>query len=228
MAIQGSGFLRTAPRGGDNRNRDRHSFKIHLLPCEPIDVSVGDSAEVFVDVDTSGIFGSDEQYPAVVSSTDHDGAATDIAIKVFVGKDLIDNDPAVAIYSVAGLAIVDSNGNEIDHLQLDTFTPGNEGLAAGEGLVPIEFALDQNYPNPFNAATAISFSLRETGHVRLVIYDILGRKVRHLIDDRLPAGYHTVNWNGKDDHGKPVASGLYFYRLAAGEFAETKKMVLMK
>jgi len=90
------------------------------------------------------------------------------------------------------------------------------------------YELSQNWPNPFNASTVIDFGLPQPGDVRLVVYDVLGRRVRHLLDDYLLAGYHSFTWNGLDDHGSPVASGMYFYRLIAGEYMESRKMMLVK
>lgn len=103
--------------------KSEHSFKIHVYPCEPLDVSVGNFAVVFVDTDGSGTFDENEQYNAFVSSTDVDGEATDIAVKVYVGDDLIDNDPKVTILSINYICLVDINGNKIDYLILNTFTP---------------------------------------------------------------------------------------------------------
>jgi len=222
LAIHDTRVFRAAPRNSDVRGRRSHSFKIHLLPCDLMDVSVGDSAEVFVDVDASGEFDNDEQYPAVVSSTDRDGEATDIAIKVFVGEDLIDNDPLVAIWSVGGHAIVDADGNPIDYLQLDTFTPGRGGMAAGEGLVPMNFMLDQNYPNPFNANTAIRFALPTPSDWTLRVYNVAGQLIEEFRGSA-ESGYVTVNWDAVE-----AASGIYFYKLIAGDFTETRKMILMK
>lgn len=103
------------------KRKAEHEFKIHVYPCKPIDVSVGDAALVYVDVDGSCTFDEDEMYEAVVSSTDVDGAATDIAIKVY-GLVLQDNDPMVAIYSINGIPVLYHDGSEIDDLQLDTFS----------------------------------------------------------------------------------------------------------
>jgi hypothetical protein len=88
---------------------------------------------------------------------------------------------------------------------------------------PDRFFLDQNYPNPFNPKTLIRFSLPEAAFVQLDIYDIRGRKVSSLISARLPAGQHTAEWEGSS-----LPSGMYFYRLYAGHFTATKKLVLMK
>jgi hypothetical protein len=90
------------------------------------------------------------------------------------------------------------------------------------------FSLDQNYPNPFNPTTKIEFVLSKSGQVRVEIFNILGQKVKTLVDQYLKAGHQMVEWDGKDDSGKEVTSGVYFYRLQAKEFTQTKKMVLMK
>jgi hypothetical protein len=89
--------------------------------------------------------------------------------------------------------------------------------------IPTVFSLDQNQPNPFNPVTEISFGLPVDSHVRLVIYNVTGQKVTTLVDENRQAGMHTVIWNGST-----AASGIYFYRLEAGSFVETRKMMLIK
>lgn len=89
-------------------------------------------------------------------------------------------------------------------------------------------SLSQNYPNPFNQFTTIEFNLLKSGFVSLKIYDILGRKVRTLVSEHLSLGYKSVLWDGKNDSGKDVASGIYFYQLKVGNFSEAKKLVLLK
>lgn len=97
-----------------------------------------------------------------------------------------------------------------------------------DNLPASKFALAQNAPNPFRPTTAIAFNLPETAHVSLEIYNVAGRKIATLVDDDMPAGHHTVRWDGKTDAGSRVASGVYFYRLESGERSASKKMVLMK
>lgn len=96
------------------------------------------------------------------------------------------------------------------------------------GSTPKVFELDQNYPNPFNNETVIKFGLRRPASVTLTIYNILGQKVRTLVEGRLAAGSQTVSWDGKDDKGNDLSSGIYFYQLRAGEMSETKRLVLLK
>lgn len=94
--------------------------------------------------------------------------------------------------------------------------------------VPREYALDQNSPNPFNPTTTIHFALPRQSDVRLTVYNILGQEVRTLIDNSLAAGTYVVSFDGTDDRGQEVASGVYLYRLTASAFSETRKMMLVK
>jgi hypothetical protein len=93
---------------------------------------------------------------------------------------------------------------------------------------PERFALFQNQPNPFNPETNISYYLPTASHVILTIYNVLGQRVRTLFDDYQEAGTHTLVWDGKREDGASLSSGIYFYRMQAGDFRETKKMSLMK
>jgi len=113
----------------------------------------------------------------------------------------------------------------------------NDVLCLGEGVeatgapaVPDErhYALGQNNPNPFNPKTTIHFELAESRPVLLIIYSVDGRKVRVLIDGRIERGAHQVEWNGRDDKGRAMPSGTYFYRLQAGHYLEMRKMQLIR
>jgi len=94
--------------------------------------------------------------------------------------------------------------------------------------IPSKIALEQNYPNPFNALTTIRFQLQETGHVTIKIYTALGHRIRTLLDLKKPPGNYSVSWNGKDDTGKTVASGIYIYQMKTGEFLQKRKLVILK
>jgi hypothetical protein len=129
------------------------------------------------------------------------------------------------------------NGNWI--LKIYDRTTGNTGTLKAWSLIvtfqsltavntqnnyiPKVFNLKQNYPNPFNPVTKISFALPKSSFVKLLVYDILGKKVSVLADERLTAGTYNYNWSGTD-----LPSGVYFYKLTAGDFVQTKKMVLLK
>ena len=98
----------------------------------------------------------------------------------------------------------------------------------GRELLPDNFALHENYPNPFNPVTTITYDLPERIMVRLTIFDITGRRIREIVNGFQEAGFQSALWEGTDDRGQPVSGGLYFYQLKAGEFVETRKMLLIK
>jgi hypothetical protein len=94
--------------------------------------------------------------------------------------------------------------------------------------VPACFALRGNAPNPFNPATNISFDVPISSHVKLVVFDAAGRRVRTLVNQELAAGVYTHKWDGCDDKGRSVASGVYLYRMQARSFAKNKRMTLIR
>ncbi len=102
------------------------------------------------------------------------------------------------------------------------------GVEDGRPTLPLEYCLHQSYPNPFNPTTMIQFDLPQPSQVRLVVYDMLGREVRTLVNGVEPAGYHKLIWDGTDAFGNGVPSGIYFYRLAASRFSKTMKMTLIR
>jgi hypothetical protein len=113
------------------------------------------------------------------------------------------------------------------------------GVDEPTATLPSAFALYQNYPNPFwseassgtvgNSATAIRYQIPgDLHHVVLAIYDVMGKLVKTLVDTEQPAGDYTMHWDGKDAGGRPVASGTYLYKLSAGEFVQTKRMMLVR
>jgi flagellar hook assembly protein FlgD len=83
-------------------------------------------------------------------------------------------------------------------------------------------------PNPFNPSTTIAFTLQAAGRARLVVFDAAGRQVRTLVDETRPAGRHEVRWDGVDDRGRQVSSGVHFCRMEAGSFRDTKRMTLVQ
>ena len=105
---------------------------------------------------------------------------------------------------------------------------GDEVSSDDPGIPVLTTALHPNYPNPFNPETTISYSLERSGNVKIEVYNVKGQLVRTLINEAQNAGKHSAVWNGKDDHNRSVASGIYYYKLTAGSFTSTKKMVLMK
>ena len=95
--------------------------------------------------------------------------------------------------------------------------------------LPQGYSLEQNYPNPFNSETVIRFEMREEREVELAVYNLVGQRLVHLVEGSREAGIHTVRWNGRNERGRELASGVYVYRLRAGkELIETHKMALVR
>lgn len=117
------------------------------------------------------------------------------------------------------------NGPNSDYIGIDAInivrTP--VGIQGNESGIPKTYSLEQNYPNPFNPSTTISYGLPKTGNVKIVLYDILGNEVRTLVDENQGAGMHDVVFDASS-----LSSGIYLYKIAAGTFSDTKKMVLVK
>ncbi len=95
-------------------------------------------------------------------------------------------------------------------------------------VIPEAFALLQNYPNPFNPSTTISFALPEAGVVQLTIYNLHGQEVRTLASGNYASGKYAITWDGKDESGQIVPSGVYLYKLRVNGFVQTRKMTFMK
>jgi len=124
------------------------------------------------------------------------------------------------------ISAVDINGNASDYSEEISadFVLGIEVF----GDIPESFGLHQNYPNPFNPTTLIRYQLPEASNVRVSIYNIMGQEIATLINDYQEVGYKSIQWNGRDNFGNKVGGGLYLYRIQAGSFTKTMKMVLLK
>ena len=146
----------------------------------------------------------------------------------------------VEIGTASGLSYEDTNvaSGQYTYHATTIFSGGFESVAsnsvtvqhtdAPSPLVPSETALNGNYPNPFNPTTRIQFSLAQAANVRIDIFNIKGEVVKTLVNGNLDAAYHSITWNGEDNSGCTVGSGIYFYKMRAGKFTSTRKMILMK
>ncbi len=146
----------------------------------------------------------------------------------------------VLLYSLSGETISAGRSDLFAIRNLTTSRVQIADLASADGQyvsvtkpsdaasLPSEYALSQNYPNPFNPETQIEFALPAAGHTRLAIYNLLGQEVRTLVDNDLPAGTHTIRWDGHDSRGNAAASGIYLYRLEATGVSLTRKMAMVK
>ena len=92
----------------------------------------------------------------------------------------------------------------------------------------IDFTLSQNYPNPFNSTTTIQYDLPKESLVNIIIYDMLGKRIKTISNLLQTAGYHEIKWSATNNQGNTVVAGIYFYTIEAGKFRQTKKMVFLK
>jgi len=152
--------------------------------------------------------------------------------QAFFGHVRLENDTAAvsAFYgTTTNFARRDTFGLLADAIvlrELDRLQPSVTGV---KDEIPLQFALSQNYPNPFNPTTTIEFSLARSVPVELKVYDLLGREVAVLINSNaMNPGRYLMRWDGRNRYGQSVATGVYFYRLIAGDFVQSKKMVLVK
>jgi predicted secreted protein len=107
-------------------------------------------------------------------------------------------------------------------------TTSEEPFISNDSRIPINYYLLQNYPNPFNPVTTIKYSLLKSGNVKVNIYDVLGKKVKELVNKKQNAGYHQVIWNGTNMQNELVSSGIYYYQIVTEDFQDIKKMILVR
>ena len=151
---------------------------------------------------------------------------TDPTVKAIKLESTVMEDPHHSVFFV--YANTDANGQYTQWREDPDVVNGTVALVAAGPSLPTEFGLDQNYPNPFNPTTRLSFALPTNAHVQLTVYNVLGQAVRTLVDEDMAAGTHEVTWNGRNGDGQQVSSGIYFYRINAGNFSATKKMMMLK
>jgi hypothetical protein len=141
---------------------------------------------------------------------------------------------ATGIYTPGPINIFDTVTDSFTTLVDSTWPPcfwvgeTGEQVSIIDETLPITYNLYNAYPNPFNPVTTLRYELPETGPVNITIYDMLGRQVKTLINQTQDAGYRSVIWDATNDYGKPVSTGIYLYQIQAGEYLQTKKMVLLK
>ena len=132
--------------------------------------------------------------------------------------------------------ISDVDGDGLKEIVIDNTDNGNIEIwgngttttSTTTSINPSSFKLNQNYPNPFNQITSISYQVQSSGDVVLNIYDVLGNKIKTLVNESKPVGDYQIKWDGTNQNGERLSSGQYFYQLQVGDFVSTKKMVLLK
>ena len=120
------------------------------------------------------------------------------------------------------------NGSTSSYSTTGSFKTSGATAVEEQETMPTEYELSQNYPNPFNPTTRINFAIPQNSFVTIKVYDMLGREVKTLINQQMVSGNHSIDWNADNNLGIKVATGMYIYRITAGNFVSTKKMVLIK
>ena len=135
-------------------------------------------------------------------------------------------------YPAGEVVLGGNNGSADDNMYLVLIKPLEKEDDEIQRQLPGYFTLEQNYPNPFNPSTTIEFKVHKAGHMTLTIYNILGQRVKVLVDRKIDAyetgRLMTETWDGTDEYGRRVASGVYIYRIQQDHFAKTKRMLLLK
>jgi flagellar hook assembly protein FlgD len=145
-----------------------------------------------------------------------------LAVLIFCG-------PSIAVFTSApSWAKGDLHAQRIPDLSSSVSVTVTVASGKSEELLPKVFSLSQNYPNPFNPETIIRYALPEDCEVELIVYNILGQQVKVLVDAYENAGYKVVHWDGRNDGGNEIASGLYFYKIKTPKYSESKKMILLR
>ena len=209
------GFIEGQPMTGYSKD--------NIHPGIPGPLSLLSSTDTGVEIGWEMSMADDFQYFEVYRATNPD--FTDADVYATVETMFSDGDVIIGQTYYYAVSAVDANGNMSETTNVVTTS-----IVSVDDLemIPTAYGLSQNYPNPFNPTTSIEFALPEAAQVSLEIYNLLGQKVRTLVNGYVPAGYINTSWDGLDQNGKEISSGTYIYRLQTADQTFSKKMVLMK
>ena len=147
------------------------------------------------------------------------------------GEGNIDADPLFCNPDSSDFTLAENSpcvGTGESGVNMGAFGVGCEALSTDKDVIPLKYLLHQNYPNPFNPVTTLRYDLPEDALVNITIYDMMGRQISTLVSSLQSTGYKSIQWNGTNDAGQPVSAGVYLYKIQAGDYSQTKKMVLLK
>lgn len=214
--------------------RDWQDIPVHITYDGPVA-----GLQVTIQYDTTAIqLGTPELGPGnenvTVFSSQSNGELRALAVDLSGGTIQIDNGLLMNI----PVQVLDGTGSgpvQFEVVELILSGPGGTPIetdfvvsTVSIEALPTEYALERNFPNPFNPTTLIKYQLPEATQVELAVYNLLGQKIRTLVSGNQAAGYYTVQWNGRNDAGQPVPTGIYLYVLRAGNFVKSHKMALIK
>jgi len=200
--------------------------KFNIVPIPLLQARAGAAAINFDDDEIIIIGGYNEKSRALASSEIFSAPSGIVSVKFGPIMNFARRNPMAvkfnnSIYVFGGEGMSRRDVAQVERLDLMTDVNDDEP-------VPVDYVLHQNYPNPFNPVTTISFKIANKSHVLLEIFNVLGEKVKTLCNEEFTAGSHELDWTGKDDFNKPLSGGVYIYKLTAGNFVDSKKMVLLK
>ena len=139
---------------------------------------------------------------------------SDSSVTCIIFLTVTDNDGNTDLSQVIVTGLLDDGGQQLE--------------LSDASNTPDKFKLNQNYPNPFNPVTTLGYDLPKKGLVNITVYDMLGNVINQLVNEVQNSGYKAIQWNATDNQGQPVSAGVYLYTIEAGEFRQTKKMILLK
>ncbi len=208
------------------------------LFCTDLADSIGEQYEgLFAVVKNVTLIPEPDPWPELgfsANMTIEDGDGNRAAIRIDRNTDIDGQNEPSSPLNITGIigqydeeAPFDSN-YQLMPRQYSDFVEVETGITEKDDNLPDCFALGGNYPNPFNPTTSIKFAAPHSGVVKIDIYDLMGRRVKKLLNENIAAGHHEIFWDGRNDNGDEVASGIYFYRMRADDFSAVKKMTVLK
>ncbi len=211
---------------------DTVSITVTPVNDAPMFVDFPDSVEIVLgEADTLILseFGFDIDDPDSVliwSTLDCIGADTIACVTMNADTAFIRTIGDISGFEELTFLVTDTSGAS-DSASVIIYVKASVGIA-GNGLIPLEYSLADNYPNPFNPQTTISYGLPKQSDLSLIIYNLMGQEIMRWDEQNSQAGFYQKIWNGRNKFGVSVGSGVYFYRIIAGDFVQTRKMVLLK
>ena len=208
------------------KEHESHNDKAELDEKEELDLNVSD--------DTLGVIwlmfeGDIVPQPATgfLVNYHYDGTYTRMLVSAEVSLDLPSGGLLISYTGTGVLVNADAGSYDGKIITVVFGAPTDVDPLQTDGI-PSVFALQTNYPNPFNPSTNIQYEVPHHAHVEIAIFNVNGQRVRTLVNATKAAGVYTVTWDGTSESGDRVSSGMYFYRMTAGDYVQSRKMILLK